>query len=145
MVANATPCGSTMTAPVTPAIKSARTVNRFTVGHQVRNGKIRGSSFVAMSVCTDGQKFVKLIFMVRIEIIVQINEAHHHFCVIKVTFRLVSAILASQKTVICQKKCARCCLATKTALALPHNEKFRPYPSSSFLPTAPRRADLFLM
>ena len=38
MVANATPCGNTIIAPVRPAIKSARLVCRLTRGHQRRKG-----------------------------------------------------------------------------------------------------------
>src|SRR3990167_8815846 len=41
MSANATPCGSTMMAPVKPAIRSAFSVVRLTRGHQRRNGKNR--------------------------------------------------------------------------------------------------------
>src|SRR3979409_1296555 len=41
MVANATPCGSTTTAPMAPAIASARTVTRLTRGHHRRNGSKR--------------------------------------------------------------------------------------------------------
>ncbi|BAV33471.1 hypothetical protein SCL_1158 [Sulfuricaulis limicola] len=39
-MAKATPCGRTTTAPVRPAMKSALTVARVTIGHQRRNGKI---------------------------------------------------------------------------------------------------------
>ena len=39
IMANATPCGSTTTAPVRPAIRSALRVSRVTRGHQRRNGK----------------------------------------------------------------------------------------------------------
>src|SRR5690349_6715591 len=38
-VAYATPCGSTITAPTSPASASARSVVRSTRGHQARNGK----------------------------------------------------------------------------------------------------------
>ena len=41
MSANATPCGSTITAPVKPATRSAFSVVRLTRGHQRRNGKNR--------------------------------------------------------------------------------------------------------
>src|SRR3989344_891658 len=41
MSANAKPCGSTMMAPVKPAIRSAFSVVRLTRGHQRRNGKNR--------------------------------------------------------------------------------------------------------
>ena len=37
-VAKATPCGSTMIAPASAAIPSARSVSRLTIGHQRRNG-----------------------------------------------------------------------------------------------------------
>ena len=40
MVAKATPCGSTIIAPVMAAIKSALWVSRLTMGHQRRNGRI---------------------------------------------------------------------------------------------------------
>jgi len=39
MVANATPCGSTITAPVRPAMKSARSDARLMSGNQARNGR----------------------------------------------------------------------------------------------------------
>ena len=42
-VANATPCGSTMTAPASAAMPSARRVSRLTMGHQRKNGNMRGS------------------------------------------------------------------------------------------------------
>jgi hypothetical protein len=38
MVAKATPCGNTISAPVKPAIRSSRAVRRVTIGHQRRNG-----------------------------------------------------------------------------------------------------------
>src|SRR3954464_14880858 len=41
IVAKATPCGSTTTAPIAPAIASARSVTRLTRGHQRRNGRTR--------------------------------------------------------------------------------------------------------
>ena len=41
IVAKATPCGSTMTAPIAPAVKSARLVTRCTRGHHLRNGSSR--------------------------------------------------------------------------------------------------------
>jgi len=39
MVAKATPCGSTINAPVRPAIRSSRAVLRVTMGHQRRKGR----------------------------------------------------------------------------------------------------------
>src|SRR5574340_159068 len=39
MVAKATPCGSTIIAPVIPAIRSSLVVARLTIGHQRRKGK----------------------------------------------------------------------------------------------------------
>ena len=44
MAAKATPWGRTMTAPVSPAQRSARTVRRLTSGHQVRKGRTRGAN-----------------------------------------------------------------------------------------------------
>ena len=38
MVAKATPCGSTISAPERPAIRSARKAPRVSIGHQRRNG-----------------------------------------------------------------------------------------------------------
>src|SRR4030065_1966285 len=44
MVANATPCGSTIIAPVIPATRSSLRVVRLTIGHQRRKGSILYSS-----------------------------------------------------------------------------------------------------
>src|SRR5258706_961471 len=43
-VANATPCGSTTTAPINPASASAFSVERSTRGHHFRNGNNRCAS-----------------------------------------------------------------------------------------------------
>ena len=52
IMANATPWGKTMTAPVIPAIKSALRVLRFTSGHHLRNGKRWRTTLDLWSICT---------------------------------------------------------------------------------------------